>query len=427
MFRKWRTAREPALKLRKFRPIPVVPVPCRFRRNRGYHHPVRIDLATIALFGALQALLLAPLLLAATRAYTGVARTSLRIWGTVLLLQALGWTLMGMRGHASDWLSIVFANGVLMVSYAESARALRLLLGVPQRRLLLAAIGVAGWLGIAWFGVAEPDYRVRVYIASAALGAYLLLLAWPLRHALQRGGSSAQRVMLLVLLGAMLGWCARLGELFSQPSVAAGLLVYSPANAAQMIYSAVEPVLASIGFLLMYNERAQAELHRLARTDPLTGTLNRLALDEEAGRLFHQSGSHGTPLTVLMIDVDHFKRINDEFGHATGDRVLAALAAGIAVMVRPPVVLGRMGGEEFLALLPGIGMAEAMTLAEQMCAAVATLRPVPDDGMPGITISAGIAMRQPDDADVHGLIRRADRALYDAKRAGRNRVVAAIG
>jgi diguanylate cyclase (GGDEF)-like protein len=332
-----------------------------------------------------------------------------------------------MRGHASDWLSIVFANGVLMVSYAESARALRLLLGVPQRRLLLAAIGVAGWLGIAWFGVAEPDYRVRVYIASAALGAYLLLLAWPLRHALQRGGSSAQRVMLLVLLGAMLGWCARLGELFSQPSVAAGLLVYSPANAAQMIYSAVEPVLASIGFLLMYNERAQAELHRLARTDPLTGTLNRLALDEEAGRLFHQSGSHGTPLTVLMIDVDHFKRINDEFGHATGDRVLAALAAGIAVMVRPPVVLGRMGGEEFLALLPGIGMAEAMTLAEQMCAAVATLRPVPDDGMPGITISAGIAMRQPDDADVHGLIRRADRALYDAKRAGRNRVVAAIG
>jgi diguanylate cyclase (GGDEF)-like protein len=91
------------------------------------------------------------------------------------------------------------------------------------------------------------------------------------------------------------------------------------------------------------------------------------------------------------------------------------------------VVLGRMGGEEFLALLPGIGMAEAMTLAEQMCAAVATLRPVPDDGMPGITISAGIAMRQPDDADVHGLIRRADRALYDAKRAGRNRVVAAIG
>ncbi|MDO1529377.1 GGDEF domain-containing protein [Fulvimonas sp. R45] len=388
---------------------------------------MRIDLATIALFGALQALLLAPLLLAATRAYTGVARTSLRIWGTVLLLQAVGWVLMGLRGHASDWLSIVLANGVLMVSYAESARALRLLLGAPQRRLLLAAIGVAGWLGIAWFGVVEPDYRVRVYIASVALGAYLLLLAWPLRHALRRGGSSAQRVMLLVLLGALLGWCGRLGELLSHPSAAAGLLAYSPANAAQMIYSAVEPVLASVGFLLMYNEAAQAELHRLARTDPLTGTLNRLALDEEADRLFQQAGSRGTPLAVLMIDVDHFKRINDDFGHAAGDRVLAVLAASIAATVRPPVVLGRMGGEEFLALLPDTGLAETMALAERMRAAVAKLRPVPGDGMPGITVSAGIAVRGPDDADVHGLIRRADRALYDAKRAGRNRVVTASG
>ena len=137
---------------------------------------MRIDLATIALFGALQALLLAPLLLAAMRAYTGVARTSLRIWGTVLLLQVVGWALMGLRGQVSDWLSVVLANGVLMVSYAESARALRLLLGAPQRRILLVAIGMIGWLGIAWFGVVVPDYRMRVYIATLALGAYLLLL-----------------------------------------------------------------------------------------------------------------------------------------------------------------------------------------------------------------------------------------------------------
>jgi len=387
---------------------------------------VRIDLATIALFGALQALLLAPLLLAATRAYAGVARTSLRIWGTVLLLQAAGWVLMGLRGQVSDWLSIVLANGVLMVSYAETTRALRLLLGAPQRRTLLVAIGVTGWLGIAWFGMAVPDYRMRVYIASLALGAYLLLLAWPLRHALRRGGSIAQRVMLLVLLGTLSGWAARLGDLAFHPAAAAGLLAYSPANAAQAIYSAVEPVLASIGFLLMYNETVQAELHRLARTDPLTGTLNRLALDEESARLFGATSRPNT-LAALIIDVDHFKRINDEFGHATGDRVLAALAAAIRWRLQPPAVLGRMGGEEFLALLPGMGLAEAMALAERLRVAVATMQPLPDVGVPGITISAGIAAFRPEDVDVDDLVRRADRALYDAKRAGRNRVVAALG
>jgi len=387
---------------------------------------VRIDLATIALFGALQALLLAPLLLVATRAYAGVARTSMRIWGTVLLLQAIGWVLMGLRGQVSDWVSIVLANGVLMVSYAETTRALRLLLGAPQRRALLMVIGAAGWLGIAWFGVAVPDYRMRVYIASLALGAYLLLLVWPLRHALRRGGSIAQRVMLLVLLGALAGWAARLGDLALHPAGAAGLLAYSPANAAQMIYSAVEPVLASIGFLLMYNETVQAELHQLARTDPLTGTLNRLALDEESARLFSATSRPNT-LAALIIDVDHFKRINDEFGHATGDRVLAALAAAIRWRLQPPAVLGRMGGEEFLALLPGTGLAEAMALAERLRAAVAAMPPVSDAGVPGVTISAGIAAYRPEDTEVQTLVRRADRALYDAKRAGRNRVVAAMG
>ena len=387
---------------------------------------MRIDLATIALFGALQALLLAPLLLVATRAYAGVARTSLRIWGTVLLLQAIGWVLMGLRGQVSDWVSIVLANGVLMVSYAETTRALRLLLGAPQRRALLMAIGAAGWLGIAWFGVAVPDYRMRVYIASLALGAYLLLLVWPLRHALRRGGSIAQRVMLLVLLGALAGWAARLGDLALHPAGAAGLLAYSPANAAQMIYSAVEPVLASIGFLLMYNETVQAELHQLARTDPLTGTLNRLALDEESARLFSATSRPNT-LAALIIDVDHFKRINDEFGHATGDRVLAALAAAIRWRLQPPAVLGRMGGEEFLALLPGTGLAEAMALAERLRVAVAAMPPVSDADVPGVTISVGIAAYRPEDTEVQTLVRRADRALYDAKRAGRNRVVAAMG
>jgi diguanylate cyclase (GGDEF)-like protein len=379
---------------------------------------VRFDLATLSLLGALQALLLAPLLLVATRAYTGRARTSLRIWGTVLVLQSLGWLLAALRGQIDDWWSIVLANGVLIVSYAETARALRLLLGVPQRRGWLAALGLAAWLGIAWFGVVQPDYRTRVCIAAAMLGCYLAMLLWPLRHALRRGGSTAQRVMLLVLAGAAAAWGLRLHELATLPQV--GLMLPTPANIANMVYGTLEPVFATLGFLLMYNEAAQAELRRLARTDPLTGTLNRLALDEEGRRLFGAG-----ELAALMLDADHFKTINDRFGHAVGDRVLAALAHGIGALLRPGDILGRVGGEEFLLLLPHGDLADARALAEALRAQVATMSLELDGEVLPITVSIGVAVRTPADLDASGLVRRADRALYAAKRAGRNRVVAA--
>ena len=383
---------------------------------------MHLDLATLTLLGALQALLLAPLLLVATRAYTGVARTSLRIWGVVLLLQALGWVLAALRGQVSDWLSIVLSNGVLIASYAETARALRLLLGVPPRRRLLAAIGLVIWLGIAWFGVVQPDYRMRVYLAALMVAAYSALLFWPLRHALRPGGSIAQRVMLLVLVAAALAWCLRLHELIAGTVTAPGLLLATPGNVANVIYGAVEPVFASIGFLLMYNEAAQADLRRLARTDPLTGTLNRLALEEAQERLLRDSGhAHA----ALMLDADHFKAINDRFGHAGGDRVLAALARCIAARLRPGDVLGRVGGEEFVVLLPRTGLAAAAALAEQLRAHVAAL-PLAFEGVAQpVTVSIGVAGGDPAGCAAGALITRADRALYEAKRAGRNRVVVA--
>lgn len=376
---------------------------------------MRFDLATLSLLGALQALLLAPLLLVATRAYTGRARTSLRIWGMVLVLQSLGWLLAALRGQISDWWSIVLANGVLIVSYAETARALRLLLEVPQRRGWLAAIGLAAWLGIAWFGVVQPDYRTRVCIAAAMLGCYLGMLLWPLRHALRRGGSTAQRVMLLVLAGAAVAWGLRLHELATLPQV--GLLLPTPGNIANMVYGTLEPVFATLGFLLMYNEAAQAELRRLARTDPLTGTFNRLALDEEGLRMFDA----GEGLAALMLDADHFKTINDRFGHAVGDEVLRRFAAIIRSNIRASDTAARLGGEEFCLILRGLDPAAAHAAAERIRAALeATPALAPNYGPP--TVSAGIAIGSVLGDSFDRLLREADERLYGAKDGGRNRV-----
>jgi diguanylate cyclase (GGDEF)-like protein len=251
------------------------------------------------------------------------------------------------------------------------------------------------------------------------------LLLWPLRHAARPGGSTAQRVMLLVLLGAAVGWLFLVGELAWGDVPTPGLLAATPGNVAQMIYSAMEPVFASVGFLLMYNEMAQAELRRLARTDPLTGALNRLALDEMGRDLFQRSA----PQTgaVLMIDVDHFKAINDRFGHAGGDRMLATLAHGIGRCLRQGDVLGRVGGEEFLVLLPDTGIDDALALAERLRAAVAQLQVVLDGEPLAATISIGVAVREAADTAPGTLVRRADRALYAAKNAGRNRVATLEG
>lgn len=191
-------------------------------------------------------------------------------------------------------------------------------------------------------------------------------------------------------------------------------------------------LLAGVLLLLMFwlawrQWRQSRRLHRLALTDPLTGISNRRHIEYMLHAAVDEARRTRSELAVIMLDVDHFKRINDDFGHATGDRVLAALAACIGNLLRRPAVLGRMGGEEFLALLPDTGTTEAMALAERLRVAVAALQPVPGEETPRVTISVGVATSKSEDKDAHDLIRRADRALYDAKRAGRNRVVAAPG
>ncbi len=165
------------------------------------------------------------------------------------------------------------------------------------------------------------------------------------------------------------------------------------------------------------------ELRRLSRTDPLTAVANHGHLRAIANHEIARARRAGTPLSLLMIDVDHFKPVNDAFGHAVGDAVLTELAALLVRVVREIDHVGRMGGEEFAIVLPNTPLATAVEVAERVrhsvegTASFATHAPV------RCTVSVGCAELVPDD-DTDALLRRADRALYDAKQQGRNRVVA---
>ena len=170
-------------------------------------------------------------------------------------------------------------------------------------------------------------------------------------------------------------------------------------------------------------ERSNAELKQLASRDGLTGLLNHRATVEELERLLKSAFRYGEPLAVAMVDIDHFKEINDQFGHQVGDGVLTALAQVFASRVRAADVCGRYGGEEFLLLLPKATAATGGELAERLRQAIEELH-LPALAGAVVTASFGVAAVDPlgPSVSVDAVIHRADDALYRAKREGRNRV-----
>ena len=166
-------------------------------------------------------------------------------------------------------------------------------------------------------------------------------------------------------------------------------------------------------------ERANQELDRQARTDALTGLLNRRGFEAQIGFALALAARNLQPLSVVTLDVDHFKRINDRYGHAVGDAVLQRLARLLPEHLRASDIVARVGGEEFVALLPSTDTAGAMKVAQALLDAVAATAD-PDVGQ--LTLSAGVAsLRNLQDTRA-ALLQRSDEALYTAKQAGRNRV-----
>jgi diguanylate cyclase (GGDEF)-like protein len=168
------------------------------------------------------------------------------------------------------------------------------------------------------------------------------------------------------------------------------------------------------------------DLRRLATTDPLTGANNRRRYNEISERELTRCKRYQHPLCVLMLDADHFKKVNDTYGHDAGDRVLKALASVCVRELRDVDVLGRFGGEEFTVTLPETTIETAMEAAERLRQALAETRVPLDDGQEiTFTVSIGAASLHDPDEKLADLLNRADQALYQAKQGGRNQVVSA--
>lgn len=326
---------------------------------------------------------------------------------TVLRAMMIATALGGMLFASLNLYRGLWPAAVLELLFVVYSLLLLPVIGRTERFRTWALAYVIPWAGVMLAILAMPAASPSVFV-------------WPILLPL----------VLYFLLGSRSGLVVSVMSLFG-----AALLAWSrfglPADSAALAATANFTVAGVLGLALAHvyergRERSELHLRRVAATDPLTGLSNRNLLEETFARLSASVHQAGEPLSILLMDLDHFKRINDVHGHAAGDRALVDFARRLQTELREEDFLCRFGGEEFLALLPETSRQVAGHVAERLRAA---WRQQPakwgdaGDAEPH-TVSVGIATLGDDGRDLDTLLRSADQRLYCAKAGGRDRIVA---
>ena len=377
------------------------------------------------------------LLMAASLAVVGWGRRrdGLGYWAAGLLVNALGHVLLMLRGRVPDFLSIVVGNLLLSCVFVAMIAAIYQFQGrQPRWLLLLAPPALVAALVMAFM----DNFAARVGWVGLMIGLQSL---WAMAITLEHRRSTVGRGQWLLVAGFALEGAVLLGRSLLAMGLqegAAGTHILQGSGLQTLTFVATFTVVlvSSIGFVFMSRDRTDENNRMMAALDPLTGVANRrsliAALDRDVARAVRTRES----IALMMVDIDHFKHVNDRYGHPVGDQVLCNVVNMLSARVRSQDLVGRYGGEEFMVVLPDTTLAGAEQLARYLCRAVeesrcvvrtsGTADPVAA-GAEGqsvvVTVSIGVfgGRLEPGDSwDM--LIASADRALYAAKENGRNRV-----
>jgi len=341
-------------------------------------------------------------------------------WGCAHLLRAGSVMLFGMYGSVSDLISIDLANAILFTSFGVTWCGARVFDGRSPRYGYLIG-GAVIWLVFCRMPFFAEAINARVLVSSGIITAY----TWATAYEFWRGRSEplVSRWPAIFMLFAH-------GSLFLLRTPLAAILPWSTEN--QVFASVWLTVLSfeallftiAIAFILLAMAKERTELlHKTAAmVDPLTGIANRRAFLEEATELAKRQTTDTKPVAVFAIDLDHFKSINDRFGHAIGDRVIQIFADTARANLRSFDLFGRLGGEEFGAVLHDAGREQAVGMAERIRNAFATAAAEVDGRPVNGTVSLGVVVSEEAALDIATLLAQADQALYCAKERGRNRV-----
>lgn len=341
-------------------------------------------------------------------------------WGATFIVFAPATALFGSRGLVADVWSMQTAPALMMLGYGLLWTGGRVFEG-HKPLPIWAVAGAVTWFAVCRFEPFLDSLPARAALSSSTVAIYSALFIRELWLGRGDGLVSRWPVMALVVLHAIVFpiRAFSVGSLpFPMGSPVTGTEVGSLLIFAPLLYA------FALVFLLMAltKERAESRQRHAATIDSLTGIPNRRGFTERAGRLLGRSRRDQVPLTMLLFDLDRFKNVNDRFGHRMGDAVLSTFANSAAQSLRPLDLLGRIGGEEFVALLPGVDTGTAVEVAERVRDNFSiAAREV--CGLPvAATVSVGTASAALSGYDFDALYASADAALYRAKQQGRNRI-----
>lgn len=374
------------------------------------------DNSTLYLFSTLVAGMLGAMLMFFGRQENIPA---LKWWGTAYLLGAGSvaiWTIGGARLGEPLTLAL---NAVGFVACGMVWNASRVFLG-RKPNLPGLVFGAIAWVGT---GVLLPsiDSAIRLTVGAAIVAIYAALTASELwnerRRTLQKRWPA---IAVPVMHGCVLMLPVLLGDLLRPHDESFAGSVWVTAFAVELILYAIGTVFV---IFMLVSDRAVTVHKTAASIDPLSGMFNRRGFAEACTRVIEREAKAGRPVSVMIFDIDHFKGINDRFGHPAGDEILKLFATVVVNNLRISDLSGRIGGEEFAALLP-CSLEEGVLVAERVREAFETSGIVCDEGPVDTTVSIGVA-GGPAGTELEVLLAAADTALYQAKRGGRNRVEAA--
>ncbi len=343
----------------------------------------------------------------------------LRIWVAAIWMSTVAITLIGLRNHVPDLFSIVLGNGLLTASNALALKGIATHLDLSLRWRWPLVFVAAYTAFIAWYAYVTPSLGTRLLIGSLQAMGFNFAFAYLLfRHSKPEIRASCRIAGAVMLVNGLFYFARSLMPLPpGQDIMEAGTPVV-----ATYVIGILTGLASYFALLQLITERLMVDLRRAAQTDGLTGLLNRSAIVGEGRAAMARCQQRGLPFALLIFDLDHFKQINDTWGHDAGDAVLRHVTRVLSQVTRwPGQLASRYGGEEFVLALPGASMQQALDVAERLRHALAhSPTRIGHQSIP-VTASIGVTVARPG-ARFEQLVREADEAMYRTKFDGRNGV-----